>query len=395
MKAIIIGAGIAGPVTALALRKAGIESAVFEEYEQSADGVGGMLSLAPNGLNALQIIDAADAVRRIGQPIPDFVIGDASGRRYGRFNGLPGLPPSLVMWRCQLYRALQDHAIAQGVRIQCGKRLLDVAETRSEIAARFADGTTECADLLIGADGIRSTVRGLIDPNAPGPRYTGLLGFGGHANGAALQVDSGAMHFVFGKKAFLGYWADTQGGITWFCNLPHAEPMTIAEARTVPRADWWQVLWEANSVDVPGRELIEHTNPHELLVMGGGEILPSIPRWHRGRMVLVGDSAHAPSSSSGQGASLAVESAIELARCLRDLPDAASAFTAYERVRRPRVEEVAARAARTNSNKAAGPLAKALMGLVMPIALRTFLRPERTIGALHRYRIDWNQIATA
>jgi 2-polyprenyl-6-methoxyphenol hydroxylase-like FAD-dependent oxidoreductase len=112
-------------------------------------------------------------------------------------------------------------------------------------------------------------------------------------------------------------------------------------------------------------------------------------------MVLVGDSAHAPSSSSGQGASLAVESAIELARCLRDLPDAASAFTAYERVRRPRVEEVAARAARTNSNKAAGPLAKALMGLVMPIALRTFLRPERTIGALHRYRIDWNQIATA
>src|SRR5262244_2996603 len=96
MKAIIIGAGIAGPVTALALRKAGIESAVFEAHERTADGIGGMLSLAPNGLNALEIVGAAETVRRVGQPIPDFVIGDASGKCYGRFAGLPGLPPTLV-----------------------------------------------------------------------------------------------------------------------------------------------------------------------------------------------------------------------------------------------------------------------------------------------------------
>jgi 2-polyprenyl-6-methoxyphenol hydroxylase-like FAD-dependent oxidoreductase len=112
-------------------------------------------------------------------------------------------------------------------------------------------------------------------------------------------------------------------------------------------------------------------------------------------MVLVGDAAHAPSSSSGQGASLCVESAIQLARCLRDLPDVPAAFAAYEQLRRPRVEKVAADAAKANSNKAAGPVAKALMRVLMPVAMKTFLRPEKMFGALHGYRIDWDEVVTA
>ena len=85
--------------------------------------------------------------------------------------------------------------------------------------------------------------------------------------------------------------------------------------------------------------------------------MPPVPHWHRGRMVLVGDAAHAPSNSSGQGASLAIESAVQLARCLRDLPDSRRAFAAYERLRRTRVEKVAARAARINQAKAPGAVA--------------------------------------
>jgi 2-polyprenyl-6-methoxyphenol hydroxylase-like FAD-dependent oxidoreductase len=112
-------------------------------------------------------------------------------------------------------------------------------------------------------------------------------------------------------------------------------------------------------------------------------------------MVLVGDSAHAPSPSSGQGASLAAESAIQLARCLRDLPDVPRAFAAYERLRRPRVEKVAARAAKTNNSKALGPVATKLMSLLMPIATRTFLTPERMLGPEQRHRIDWNEVVTA
>jgi 2-polyprenyl-6-methoxyphenol hydroxylase-like FAD-dependent oxidoreductase len=119
------------------------------------------------------------------------------------------------------------------------------------------------------------------------------------------------------------------------------------------------------------------------------EALPSVPRWYRDRLVLVGDSAHAPSSSSGQGASLALESSVELARCLRDLPDVRAAFAAYERLRRPRVEKIAATAAKTNNQKAAGPIGKALMTVFMPLAMKTFLKPEKLFGWTHRYQIDW------
>jgi 2-polyprenyl-6-methoxyphenol hydroxylase-like FAD-dependent oxidoreductase len=112
-------------------------------------------------------------------------------------------------------------------------------------------------------------------------------------------------------------------------------------------------------------------------------------------MVLVGDAVHAPSSSSGQGASLAAESAIQLARCLRDIPDLTSAFAAYERLRRPRVEKVAADAARTNNNKTSGPVAKALMRLLMPIAMKTLFTPKKMFGAFHGYRIDWFERVTA
>src|SRR5690606_28760518 len=108
------------------------------------------------------------------------------------------------------------------------------------------------------------------------------------------------------------------------------------------------------------------------------------------RMVLVGDAVHAPSNSSGQGASLAIESAIQLARCLRDLPDAPSAFAEYERMRRPRVEGVAARAARINRTKSPGPIAGAIMPLMMRLMLKTVLNPEKMLAPEQRYVIDWD-----
>ena len=387
--ALIIGGGIAGSVSALALRRAGIEATVFEAYADTAEGIGGMLMLSPNGLDALRLL-GVDA-SAIGQPIQRMVMGDAKGKRFGEFPGLPSLPPSRLMWRSNLHRTLYDHAVAQGIRIQYGKRLVGVEDTSNGIAALFADGTYARADVLIGADGIKSAVRRLIDPSAPGPEYVGFLGFGGHSAHRVASAQADSMHFVFGKQAFLGYFTPPGGGTGWFSNLPHGEPLTMAQARERPAADWLEQLREVYADDVPGRDLVQHTSADQLLVFGAGEILPRVPCWHRDRMVLVGDSAHAQSSSSGQGASLAAESAVQLARCLRDLPDATTAFAAYERLRRPRVEKVAAYAAKTNSNKTAGPIGKALMSLVMPIAMKTFMKPEKMFGWMHGYRIDWDQ----
>ena len=97
---------------------------------------------------------------------------------------------------------------------------------------------------------------------------------------------------------------------------------------------------------------MEQTTADELVMTGPTLRMPPVPRWHRDRAVLVGDAVHAPSSSSGQGASLALESAVELARCLRDAVDVSAAFRLYESIRRPRVEAVAAMAAAANDAKA-------------------------------------------
>jgi 2-polyprenyl-6-methoxyphenol hydroxylase-like FAD-dependent oxidoreductase len=388
--ALIIGGGIAGPVTALALQKAGIESTVYEAYSSTADGIGGMLTLAPNGLDALRVIGADNGVRDVGVPMNRMVMTDGHGRPMGTIPGLAGLPPSQAMSRPDLYRFISDQAVASGVRIESGKRLAGVEEGSGGIIAQFDDGSTAEAEILIGCDGTHSTVRTLIDPAAPPPGHVPLLNFGGVAD-ISVAAEPDTTYFMFGKRAFLGYWALPDGTTAWFSNLPHAQPMTLREARERPTAHWLEVLREAHADDVPAADLMRKSNPDLLMALGSTEILMSVPRWHRGRMVLVGDAVHAPSPSSGQGASLAIESAVQLARCLRDIPDLTAAFGSYERLRRPRVESVATRAARVNNSKALGPVAIGMMRLLMPLMMRTMLTPERTLGMEQRYRIDWEE----
>jgi len=341
--ALVIGAGIAGPVAALALRKAGIGATVYEAYPAAADGTGGVLTLAPNGLAALDIIGAEKAVSAAGQPVTDMVFEDGRGKRMGAVTGLPGLPPSRALWRADLARVLRDRALDEGIRIEYGKRLTGAVPAAGGVTAQFADGSTASADVLIGTDGIRSVVRTLIDAAAPAPEYVGLLGFGVPGTGVVDGVagEPGTMHFAFGKRAFFGYWTQPDGSTALFSNLPHASPMTLAEVRQVPAAEWLRRLRDAHSGDVPAQQILARASADQLLLAGPLEMMPPVPHWHRDRMVLVGDSVHAPSSSSGQGASLAIESAIELSRCLRDIPDVTAAFTAYERLRRDRVEKIA------------------------------------------------------
>jgi 2-polyprenyl-6-methoxyphenol hydroxylase-like FAD-dependent oxidoreductase len=385
--AIVIGGGIAGPVTAMALRKAGIAATVYEAYPSTADGVGGTLALAPNGLAALKIIGVDQSVVAIGQPISTMVM--EIGRKRLEMPSLHGVPPMQMVHRADLYRVLHDAAAAQGITTEYGKRLTSARETTSGIVATFADGSTATAEVLIGADGVRSTVRTLIDPDAPGPRYTGSLGFEATAD-VDVPVEPGTITFAFGKRGYYLYWSRPGGGTGWGVNLPQDRPSTMAEARAVPKAEWMRTLRQAYGDDVPGGELLRRSNPEELQIIGSLHIMPPLRHWHRGRMALVGDAAHAPSNSSGQGASLAIESAIEVARCLRDLPDVPAAFAAYESLRRGRVEGIARRAARANRAKAPGAIGRAIMPILMRAVMRLAMNPEKSLGPVQRHVIDWD-----
>jgi 2-polyprenyl-6-methoxyphenol hydroxylase-like FAD-dependent oxidoreductase len=133
----------------------------------------------------------------------------------------------------------------------------------------------------------------------------------------------------------------------------------------------------ATTGELPG------TNQHDM---------PSVPTWHRGSMVIVGDAAHATSPASGQGASMAIEDAVVLAKCLRDLPDIRQAFAAYEQLRRERVERVVAQGGRSSSGKAAGPIARVLRDLMLPVFLkRAAGGGERSLAWMYGYHIDWDE----
>jgi 2-polyprenyl-6-methoxyphenol hydroxylase-like FAD-dependent oxidoreductase len=385
--ALVIGSGIAGPVTAMALQKAGIEPAVYEAYPSAATTIGGAIAIAPNGVAALATIGAERAVLDRANPLTAQVT--AIGTRRVRMPALAGMPPLQMVRRTDLHRALHDAAVARGIPIVHGARLVGVEETADGVTATFADGRTATADVLVGADGVRSTVRRLIDPDAPGPDFTGLLGFEGVAEHRGGD-GPGTLTFSFGKKAYYLYWPEPDGRTRWGANLPYDKALSLTEAREVSKATWMQTLRETYADDDPGAELIRTTPLESLEVTGALHIMPKLPHWHRGRMVLVGDSAHAPSNSSGQGASLAIESGIELARCLRDLPDAASAFAAFEGLRRDRVEGIAARAARLNHAKTPGPVGRAMMSALMPLITKVLMNPEKMLGHEQRFTIDFD-----
>ncbi|OHV35266.1 MULTISPECIES: FAD-dependent oxidoreductase [Pseudofrankia] len=401
--AIVIGGGIAGPVAAVALGKAGIEATVYEAYETMADGVGGTLSIAPNGVDALAAAGLGGIVEPVGTPITAMVMRNGKGRRLASLGSPAGLPDQLLVWRPELYRALHDAAAHHGARIEHGRKLVAIEQhdTGTDVAggvtAVFSDGNRASADILIGADGIRSAVRSLIDPVAPSPRYVGLLGFGarlsaGPVDPARIDPTGSEMHFVFGRRAFFGYVLAADGSGGWFANLPRAASMTASEARAVGAVEWLRVLRETFADDrLRAIDLISRTDPAELVTVGGMEDIPSVPVWHHGRVVLIGDAAHATSPSSGQGASLAIESAVELARCLRDLPYR-EAFATYEGMRRDRVERIIKMAQRTNSDKAAGPAARVLRDLMMPVAMK-LMNPESFAWPV-RHHIDWSAPVT-
>ena len=391
-KALIVGGGVAGPVAAMALRQAGIDSVVYEAYAGSAEDAGAFLTFASNGLDALRTIDAHHLVLSEGFPTPRMTIQSGTGKHLGDVpNGgtLPDGTVSQTLKRADLYRALRDEAVRRGARVEYGKRLVDAETTPDGVVALFEDGTEAVGDLLIGADGIHSRTRRIIDPSAPGARYIPVLNIGGYARDVRVPAEPGSFHMVFGKRAFFGYAVHPSGEIWWFANPPRSEEPTRAELAAISTEGWREMLLDLFAGDAsPAVELIRST-PGKLAGWATYD-LPSVPTWYRGSLVIIGDAAHATAPSSGQGASMAIEDAVVLARCLRDLPDSGQAFAAYERLRRARVERIVAHGARTSNSKAAGPVVRVLRDLMMPLILKRVASGE-SLAWMHDYHIAWDE----
>jgi FAD-dependent urate hydroxylase len=384
--AIIIGGGVAGPVTAMALRKAGIDATIYEAYDRSADGVGAFLTLAVNGIAALGTLDLHHLVRNKGFATTKMSIGMGGGKKpmaeFGFGAALPDGTSTQTVRRADLYGELRDEAVRRGIPVEYGKRLVAAEPDRRGVTATFADGTTARADLLVGADGLRSAVRTIIDPNAPAPRYVPLQNAGGYAKGLRVDAEPGHVQMIFGRECFWAYVVAPNGDLWWFANPRQPKELTRAELAEVP---WRERLLElfANE-DRLASDLVDATP--ELFAGWNTYDFPKVPTWHRDRMIIIGDAAHATSPASGQGASMAIEDAVTLAMCLRDGTDVPDAFARYESLRRKRVERVVAQGKRNGDGKSLGPVTRRLL----PLIFKLYKPNAASMNWLYGHRIDWD-----
>ncbi|MGH7869206.1 MAG: FAD-dependent monooxygenase, partial [Candidatus Dormibacteraceae bacterium] len=284
--ALIIGGGITGPVAAIALRKAGIEATIYEAYDKRADNVGGVLFIGTNGLDALAAIDVLEATHGHGLPTPRVSIYNGGGKL------LCTTPTSLPLAdgitttsfkRAELYRVLHQEAARRGIRTELGKRLTRITESTDSITAHFADGTEASADILIGADGIRSTVREIIDPAASKPRYTGLVAFAGFAPNPALPPDRDTYKMAFGKNAFFWYFVPDPRQAWWEVNMPSKEPLSREQILAEGIDTWSRRLIQLFQEDKSPAAQILGAQGEDLLCIGAQYDLPSARSWHRGR----------------------------------------------------------------------------------------------------------------
>jgi 2-polyprenyl-6-methoxyphenol hydroxylase-like FAD-dependent oxidoreductase len=395
-KALIIGCGIAGPVTAMLLRRIGIDAAVYEAQPAPDDYAGLFLNLASNGLEVLRTLSLEGLVAAEGFASPRMEIWNGAGRRLGVVrNGAAegGGPVSVVIKRGALHQILREAAVGAGVPIHFGKELTGVeVDADGAVSATFAEGSTATGDLLVGCDGIYSRTRQLIDPQAPRPSYTGLVSCGGFAHGVPLAPTPDTQHFIFGRRAFFGYLVRPSGEIYWFNNHAHPGAPRRSELERLPQAERRRLLLELHRDDQPFINAVIGATAGEIGMYPIYD-LRSMPRWRSGPLVLLGDAAHATSPSAGQGAALALEDGLALARCVRDIPDLEAALAAYEGLRKARAERVVRYSRARGANKTApGPVARWLRDLTLPFVLRHFASP-RSLDWLYSYKLPWEEPA--
>ena len=320
-RAIIVGAGIGGLATAIALRNIGMTPIVYERAPELRE-VGAGLALWANALHALDHLGVAKAVQALGVPPAQVTLRSLQGetlfsipraeleRRAGG--------ASMVVHRAELLAALLA-ALPAGV-VQLGVTCTGFTEDASGVTISLAGGHTIHADLLIGADGLHSIVRAtLFGPQQP--RYAGYTTWR-----AVVPFERAAPGFAetWGHGAWFGNAPLSNGRVYWFAaqKLPEHAPE--------PAGGWKQALLSRfRGWPEPAEAIIAVTDEAALLRHDVYD-RPPLRRWSSGHVTLLGDAAHVMTPNIGQGACLALEDAVVLARCLHQARDIPSAFRRYE-----------------------------------------------------------------
>jgi 2-polyprenyl-6-methoxyphenol hydroxylase-like FAD-dependent oxidoreductase len=357
----IVGAGLGGLSAAVALRKRGLEVDVYEQAPEPLE-LGAGLHLWANAVRALDEIGLGRLSAELGVPIEREVIHLADGRRIAEWDVTMAERetgfPSVGLNRPDLLAALV--AAVGRERIQTHRRLTGFVDDDDGVTLAFADGETARAALLVGADGLHSTVRSVLHGESE-PRYAGYTSWRTILPVDVVRAREDVVTQYWGSGVrFVHFPAGPDRRIYLVC-LQTAPPGGSDE----PGAAKARLVELAGGFPAELRELVAAVHDERLIRTDIVDRNP-LRNWGRGRATLLGDAAHPMTPNTSQGAGMAIEDAAVLARELAAHGTAPAALRAYERGRRKRTS-TQVRIARFNGDlgRARSPVAVAARNLLI------------------------------
>lgn len=323
-KAIIIGGGIGGLAAAIAIQQAGHTAVVCEQTSELTEAGAG-ISIWPNGLKALDLLNVSDMLLP-SIPINEVLLRSANGDVLSHFtaNDIAGLNGDLirVFHRAELLESLKCSLPSSIIRLK--KRCTSFQVKHDGVIACFDDGTTEEGDYLIGADGIHSCIRKQLFGAKP-PRFAGYTAW------RAVIPYSGELKAgeSWGRGARFGIFPLVDNRVYWFA------VQVSAAGKHAPEGEKSFLMHHFKDWHDPVATLIDQTDEAAILRNDIIDRKP-IPTWGRGRITLLGDAAHPMTPNLGQGACQALEDAVSLGKALSTEKNLILALRKYEMTRMKR-----------------------------------------------------------
>lgn len=335
----VVGAGLGGLCVALALRRQGFDVDVFEQAPELGE-FGAGINVSPNAVRVFEALGLSQRLHDASyQPagiawrssadgsLQKVLPLDTARQRFGA--------PYYVIHRSDLHRLLAEAVPESSLHLN--KRCTHVELRDCSVELSFADGTSHEADLVIGSDGIRSTVRKIVF-GGEGPRYSGYMCWRSLVPAEALPRGH--------QDGYVTNWGGT-GGFVVSYYVRQGKFVNIVAVR--PKPNWTEESWSVPSSNEELVAAFPHVGPQvrELLRQAkqctkwGQFTGEHAPQWTRGRVTLLGDAAHAMLATFAQGAAMAFEDSYVLAKWLgehRDEPE--RALAGYEAVRKPRATRI-------------------------------------------------------
>jgi salicylate hydroxylase len=353
----VIGGGIGGLSAALSLLQAGFDVQVYEQAPTLGE-VGAGLQVSPNAARVLHRLGLAGELARAGvPPLAWHQRRWDDGRSLlrtplaGRLEAAFGFPQYQIH-RADLLAALAD-ALAPD-RVHLGHQLTDLADRGDHVRARFANGAHAEVEVLVGADGIHSTIRNrLFGPQEP--HFTGCVAYRGLVPAGRLdhlELEVTAQLWMGPGRHFIHYFVRDRRLLCF---------VAIVEQDTWTRESWTE---RGHLADAQAAFAGWHPQVRTILDAADDAFLtalfdrPPLERWSVGRVTLLGDACHPMLPFIAQGAAQAIEDGATLTACLTQTgPDVPGGLRGYERLRLPRTSRLQALSAanKTRLHLADGP----------------------------------------